>query len=99
MASRKVKWSPTAQRKLIAILEYFTERNKSNTYSIKLYKSFHKELSVITKNPDIGIRTDIDGVRGLIINNYTLFYEAKEKYIIVHTLWDNRQDPEELKIR
>ncbi|KOS04919.1 hypothetical protein AM493_01865 [Flavobacterium akiainvivens] len=99
MAVRKIKWSPVAERKLYAILEFFIDRNKSATYSIKLYKTFHKQLAKLSKNPEIGIKTDVNEIRGLIVGDYTLFYEVTDKLIIVHTLWDNRQNPQELKIR
>ena len=37
MAKRKVVWSHRANIKLFEILEFYTERNKSTTYSSKLY--------------------------------------------------------------
>lgn len=99
MARREIEWLPTAERKLIAILEYFAERNKSKTYSVKLYRTFNEELQLLKKNPEIGVKTDFENIRGLIIENYTLFYEATHDKIIIHSLWDNRQDPDELIIR
>jgi len=99
MARREIEWLPTAERRLFAILEYFAERNKSKTYSVKLYKTFNRELQLLNKNPEIGIRTDFEGIRGLIVGNYSLFYEVTRDNIVVHYLWDNRQDPNELIIR
>ena len=99
MAARKIVWSPFAERKLFAILEYFTERNKNRTYSLKLYNRFQKQLCALNKNPDIGVKTNFLTIRGLIVNNYTLYYEVTHEKIIVHILRDNRQDPDELIIR
>jgi addiction module RelE/StbE family toxin len=99
MADREVIWSPTAKRKLLAILEFFIERNKSNNYSLKLYNTFQKQLLIIQKSPDIGIKTDMKDIRGLIVLDYTLFYEVTDANIIVHTVWDNRQNPDDLKIK
>lgn len=99
MAGRKVIWSPRAKRKLYIILEYFAERNQSNVYSLKLYNLFHKELAILKQNPELGIKTDLKNVRGLIVLDYTLFYEITGKNIIVYTLWDNRQDPDDLVIK
>lgn len=99
MADRKIIWSVTAKRKLFAILEFFIERNKSSTYSIKLYNTFQKQIQIVSKNPDIGIKTDMKDVRGLIVLDYTLFYEITSQNIIIHTVWDNRQNPDDLKIK
>ncbi len=43
MVKRKIVWSHRAKIKLFEILDFYTERNKSDTYSKKLYKKFKKE--------------------------------------------------------
>jgi addiction module RelE/StbE family toxin len=86
MGRRKVIWSDKAKRKLLEILEYYAQRNKSKTYSIKLYNRFRSELLVLPKHPEIGIKTEIEYVRGLIVEDYILFYEIDDEKIIVHTL-------------
>ncbi len=80
-------------------MEYYAQRNKSKTYSIKLYQRFKKELSILTKQPEIGIKTEIESVRGLIVDDFILFYEFDGERIIVHTLWDCRQNPDDLKFK
>ena len=99
MAKRKVIWSHRARIKLFMILEFYTERNKSKTYSKKLYTKFNKELLLLLKQPEIGIKTEIAAVRGLIVDEFVLFYEVKTEMIIVHTLWDSRQNPSDLRIK
>ena len=47
----------------------------------------------------MGIKTDIKGVRGIIIENFVLFYEVDKGSIIVHYIWDSRQNPDELSIK
>lgn len=99
MAKRKIVWSHKANIKLFKILDYYSERNKSTTYSKKLYKKFKKELSILLKQPEIEINTDLESVRGLIIDEYILFYEVTSEFIIVHTVWDCNQNPDDLKIK
>ena len=99
MGKRKIIWSHRAQIKLFEILEFYTERNKSKTYSIKLYKRFRKELSLLHKQPELGIKTELELVRGLIIDEYIIYYEVTVDKIIVHTLWDCRQNPNALIIK
>lgn len=99
MAKRKIIWSKRSSIRLFEILEFYTNRNKSPRYSAKLYKRFIKELSLLNKHPDIGIKTDFENIRGLIIEDFIIFYEISSENIVVHTIWDCRQNPENLKIK
>ena len=99
MAKRKVIWSHRARIKRYEILQYYLERNKSNIYPKKLNDRINKAIRLLVKFPDLGIKTDIEGVRGLIIDNYILFYEVTEELIIVHYIWVTRQDPDNLTIK
>jgi toxin YoeB len=99
MAKRKIIWSHRARISRYEILKFYVERNKSNTYSRKLNNRINKELRLLRRFPDLGIKTEIKGVRGLIIDKFILFYETNEDFIIVHYMWDSRQDPGKLKIK
>ena len=94
MAKRKVIWSNRAKIRLYGILDFYIERNKSKTYSIKLLKLISKEVKLLLKHPDLGLKTSEDTTRGLIIENYIIFYEITEEKIIIHTIWDSRQNPD-----
>ena len=93
MAKRKIVWSDRAKKRLYRILEFYIERNKSKSYSIKLYKLLNKEVKLLLKYPDLGLKTSEESVRGLIIDTYIIYYEVTEDKIIIHTIWDCRQDP------
>jgi toxin YoeB len=99
MAKRKIIWSHPANIKLFQILNFYAERNSNKAYSHKLYKKFKKKLTQLLKHPEIGIITDLESVRGLIVDDFILFYELNEEYIIVHTVWDCRQNPDHLMVR
>ncbi len=94
MAKRKIVWSDRAKKRLYGILEFYIERNKSKSYSIKLYKLLNKEVKFLLKYPDLGLKTSEESVRGLIIDTYIIYYEVTEDKIIIHTIWDCRQDPD-----
>lgn len=99
MGKRKIIWSSKANQKLLEILGYYAQRNRSKIYSIKLYNRFRSELLTLVKHPEIGIKTEIESVRGLIVADYILFYEFDNDRIIVHTVWDSRQNPADLKVK
>jgi len=73
MARRKIIWSHRAKIRRFEILEFYIDRNKSKTFSKKLNDQFNKAIRLLTKYPNMGIKTDIDVVRGLIIDKFVLF--------------------------
>ena len=99
MATRKIIWTHRAKIKLYQILEYFTSRNGNSVYSRKLYLRFKKELKPLLKYPNLGKFTEIEQIRGLIVDDYILFYSEEKEGILVHYVWDTRQDPSALKIK
>lgn len=98
MGKRKIIWSHRARIKLFQILEFYAARNQSKAYSVKLNAAIKKQLSQILKQPEIGIKSEIESVRGLVFDNFIIFYEVEPTQIIVHTIWDCRQNPEDLNI-
>lgn len=98
MAGRKIIWSHKASIRLFEILDFYTNRNKSTAYSTKLYKRLKRKLVLLNKYPNMGVKTDQESIRGLIVEHFILFYEVTEGNIIVHTIWDSRQNPNILVI-
>ena len=99
MAKRKIICSHKAKVKLTEILEFYIKRNNSDTYSVKLYNQIQKSVKLLQKQPNLGIRTDLDGIRSLIIGEFLVFYEPSNDQIIIHTLWDCRQNPDDLILK
>jgi plasmid stabilization system protein ParE len=94
MAKRKIVWSNRAKKRLYEILDFYIIRNKSRTYSNKLQRLINKEVRLLIKQPDLGLKTTEDTTRGLIIGDYIVYYEVSEDKIIIHTIWDSRQNPD-----
>ena len=94
MDKRKIVWSNRAKIRLFAILDFYIVRNNSKTYSIKLQKLISKEVNLLLKQPDLGLKTSEDTTRGLIIENYIVYCEITDDKIIIHTIWDSRQNPD-----
>ena len=94
MAKLKIVWSNRAKIRLYEILEYYILRNKSKVYSSKLYKSINKEVKLLLKHPDLGLKTSEETTRGLIVGHFVIYYEVTDDKIIIHTIWDSRQNPE-----
>ncbi len=100
MAKRKINWTEKANLERKEILEYWINRNKSKTYSIKLNKLFIEAMKLVSQFPTIGRRTNFgENVRLKIVRDYLLFYEFDEKQIKVLSVWDGNQDDKKIEIR
>ncbi len=95
MAKYKVEWSFEARLDLIDILEFYRIRNKSSLYSKKLNSKINKSIKLISKNPLIGLHSQIDTVRALITGDYQIIYEIFDNVILIIMIWDCRRDPED----
>ncbi|RYD80719.1 MAG: type II toxin-antitoxin system RelE/ParE family toxin, partial [Sphingobacteriales bacterium] len=51
------------------------------------------------EHPNIGKQTSDSNVRFKVVREYLLFYEISEDEIIILTVWDNRQNPENLALK
>lgn len=95
--AKKVIWTIKAQKDRISIFSYWNNRNKSNIYSQKLNQLFIDSIKIICRHPNIGIETDSENVRVKIVRDYLIFYEITKYHIHILTIWDSRQNPENLK--
>ena len=95
---KEVIWSAKALQEWIEILEYWTNRNKSNAYSLKLDHLFKESLVIILKSPEIGKPTDFPSVRIKIIRDYLIYYRIKPNCIEILTIWDSRRNPKKFSL-
>jgi plasmid stabilization system protein ParE len=94
---KKVIWSLRAQSDRKNILEYWRQRNKSDSYSKKLDDRFREAINIIKDFPQIGKLTDDQKARVKVVKDYLLIYEDAVDTIIILTIWDSRQDPGKLE--
>ena len=97
MVERRIVWTATAKHQLQEIFEYFNFRNNSKSYSLKLNRVIQTELKLLLLQSNIGKKTDTINVRGLLIENYFVFYEINQKHLVILSVWDTRQNPKKLK--
>ncbi|WP_312900285.1 type II toxin-antitoxin system RelE/ParE family toxin [Chryseobacterium taichungense] len=78
-------WSHQAESDYIDILEYWT----------KLIDEVEKKEKLISKNPNIGSLSEIEGVRYVLIDkNFSLYYRINDDVIEILAFWDNRRNPD-----
>ena len=96
MAERKIIWTKTADIQFAGVLQFWLERNKSNTYSKKLIRLVTDHTKEIAKTPFMYKSTDFKDVRVASLDNFSIYYKITEESIIITAFWDNRQDPRKL---
>lgn len=94
---RQIIWTEKAQNDRFEIFTYWNNKNRSVAYSKKLHSLINDSLQLICKYPTMGKQTDRKDVRVKVLRDYLIVYEITEKEIIVLTIWDCRQNPEDLK--
>jgi len=95
--ARKITWTKRAQNDRYAIFHFLNNQNKSNIYSKQLQESFKKSLQLLSKYPFIGKRTNLENTRIKVLKNYLIIYKITDQQIYVLSIWDSRQNPENLK--
>ena len=98
MAKIKINWSKEAELDLTKILEFYLERNGNSKYSKSLYSKIRKGVNTISKNPFIGIKTDIELIRVFISGDYLIVYQILKCEIIISMIWDCRRNPESIEL-
>lgn len=91
--AKRIVWTIEAQNDRREILNYWNNRNKSKTYSIKLNNLFISSIKLIAYNPNNGMETNIPNVKIKTLKDYFIIYKNSKDSILVLGLWDTRRIP------
>lgn len=97
--AKQIIWSRKAQNELIEILEYWINRNKSKTFSIKLNTLIEEQLKLILEFPQIGRKTDIENVYIKVVHKYLLYYEFVNEELHILTIRHGSKNPKTLTVK
>ncbi|WP_339702456.1 type II toxin-antitoxin system RelE/ParE family toxin [Algoriphagus aquimarinus] len=98
MARKQIVWSNLASTELASILDFYTVRNNSSRYSLKLLDEIEKVVSALIDNEHLGRLATNKFTRILPFKYYLIFYEVNQHQIEIISIWDNRQNPERKKV-
>jgi toxin YoeB len=96
--AKEIRWSLRADQDRLDILEYWTNRNRSTAYSIKLDKLFRASLVQIVEHPESGKPTNFQFVRIKIVRDYLIYYQITPDHIEIITIWDSRRNPKKFRL-
>lgn len=97
-----VIWTPEAEIQLHNILTFGIENNGSQRYSQKITNEVKKITTILSFNPFFGQEYELISFsskirRAIVLDNFSMLYQVTDKVEIL-TFWDNRQDPNDLKL-
>ena len=90
----KDDWTAEAESQWDDILQYYTERNGSRTYSRRLKKQMDEAIRITCLNPEWGRPTVIPTIRWRLVEYFIVYYTVKTDRILVLAVWDARRNPE-----
>ncbi len=96
---KQIVWTSKARNEFVEILQYWINRNKSNSFSLKLNALLEEQLNLIAEFPQIGRKTDIPNVNIKVIQQYLLYYEIVDESLYVLTIRHGSKNPKTLKLR
>ena len=96
MVHKKIIWSSHSSRQLKAVLDFYTQRNGSSVYSLKILNEIEDLLKALSENEFIGRLTSNKMTRVIPMKVYLIFYEINNNQIKIVSFWDNRQKKNKL---
>jgi plasmid stabilization system protein ParE len=95
----KIDWADEARQNLDSIIEYLDNRWTDKEIS-NFFKKLDKRIDIISRNPHayptIDLRSDLR--RSVLTEQTSIYYEIKSDSIVILSLFDNRKDPDSLKL-
>ena len=98
-----VTWSETAERDLLAIVEYIADDSPQRAYD--MFKELRKKASSLRTFPDRGRvvpelqQQGITQYRELIITPWKIIYRISESEVYVLSVLDSRRNVEDILLR
>jgi len=92
----KIFWSKHAEKSFDSIITYLESNWGQHSVSLFVKKVF-EFLEIISEFPEIGsLENNMLSIRGfVIVKQITIFYQVKDRKIIILNFYDNRQRPKD----
>lgn len=92
--AKAIVWKPIANQQILEIEAYLIS-NFSDRVANKFIDALYHKLDRLQHFPESGQPTRFKTIRRSRINKFTsLFYKNQGNFIVVHFIWDSRQDPQ-----
>jgi len=96
--AKRIVWTSRAESVFTEILDYYCAKHKSKSFSRKLNRDIYQSTQLLSKYPLLGLKSDFENIRVLVRGHHKIFYEVGPREIIIHLVWDTRQNPSKLTL-
>lgn len=95
-----IKWTDKAQEEYLKTLSFWITHNKSKTFSQKIMSEVIKAEKYLSATPFSNSLLDTARkiYKAPILKHFSLIYTIDNKTVIIVSFWDNRRNPDDLKI-
>jgi hypothetical protein len=97
MAKRKVIWLQNAKLDMFEIMHYYSKKNKSKTYSLKLYSDIKFKLNTLDFSIAMPQSTSVENLFYFTHNHISVCFTTQNNNIIVKLVIDDRRNPSKIK--
>ena len=92
--AKAIIWKPKANQQILDIETYLID-NFSHRIASKFINVLYKKLDRLQHYPESGQPTRFKTIRRIRVNKFiSLFYKIQGNFVVVHLVWDSRQNPE-----
>lgn len=95
--AKRVVWTLTARSQRRKILEYWIKRNGNKRYSRRISAVIRRRIKYLSTFNYLGKPTDFGEHRVAVAGDFSIFYQVQADRIIISSVWDNRQNPDDLQ--
>jgi len=97
MGKKAIVWTSYANFQMFMILDYYTKRNKSPDYSLKLYAALERIIEKLDFSITLPQKTNMEDVFYFTHNHISIVFSFDEKNIVVLASIDDRRNPKALQ--
>ncbi|OGF17779.1 MAG: hypothetical protein A2509_07020 [Candidatus Edwardsbacteria bacterium RIFOXYD12_FULL_50_11] len=95
----RIVWSEPAAKDYRFVIEYILAEWGESVAS-EFINKVDKVIEIIIANPKVFPKSDFKNVRKVVIlPQLSLFYIEEKSTVVIVRLWDNRQNPDKLKLK
>jgi len=88
-----VKWTKEAREQLKEVLRFYTKRNQSASYSVRLKHGVYSLVKHFRRSPYFGEQVgDDENIRRVSYGNFVILYEIKPKAVEIYSFRDGRRN-------
>jgi plasmid stabilization system protein ParE len=90
--AKRIAYSRKAFADIDRIVEFNNLRNQSDIYSKKFLKNLKTHLKLLSRNPFIGLATDMPDVLLSVWDSYYIFYVNNETEIEIWSIYHQKEN-------